>query len=266
MDFIDQMNRTIRLAQMPKRIVSLVPSITELLFYFEMEKEVVGITKFCIKPEAWFHSKTRVGGTKQIHLDVIRELKPDLIIANKEENNQEIVTSLENEFPTYLTDIYTLEDAYEAIRRLAVILGKEEYAQRLIAATKTTFNDFIKSDSFQILEGKSFLYFIWHKPDMVAAKNTYIDTIFQQIGMVNTCTEERYPEILHDQNPDFIFLSSEPYPFQEKDIPYFQEKYPSSKIILVDGEIFSWYGSRIQFIIPYIKEVLIKSIINNNIN
>ena len=258
MEFIDQMNRTIRLAQMPKRIVSLVPSITELLSYFEMEEEVVGITKFCIKPEAWFQTKTRVGGTKQIHLDVIRNLRPDLIIANKEENNQEIVTSLENEFPTYLTDIYTLEDAYEAIRRLASIFGKEEYAQRLISKTKTDFNEFHKSTDFQLLEGKSYLYFIWHKPDMVAAKNTYIDDIFQQLGMVNACTEERYPEVSHDQSPDFIFLSSEPYPFQQKDISYFQEKYPTAKIVLVDGEIFSWYGARIQYIIPYIKETLVK--------
>ncbi len=258
MEFIDQMNRTIRLAHMPKRIVSLVPSITELLAYFEMEEEVVGITKFCIKPETWFQTKTRVGGTKQIHLEVIRDLHPDIIIANKEENNQEIVTSLENEFPTYLTDIYTLEDAYEAIRRLASIFGKEEFAQRLIAKTKTDFKEFQTSTDFKLLEGKSYLYFIWHKPDMVAAKNTYIDDIFHQLGMVNSCIEERYPEVHHNESPDVIFLSSEPYPFKEKDISYFQEKYPTAQIILVDGEIFSWYGSRIQYIIPYIQEILVK--------
>lgn len=254
MDFKDQMNRTIRLDKMPERIVSLVPSITELLAYFDMEKEVAGITKFCIKPDSWFQTKTRVGGTKNIHLDKIQALNPDLILTNKEENTQEIIQTLENEFPTYITDINSLEDAYDAIRNLSEIFGKEEYAQKLISETKKQFTAFQQSECYTQLNGKTFLYFIWKNPDLVASKNTYIDAIFKQLGLKNASAGERYPEVNLSENPDFIFLSSEPYPFQEKDIAYFQEKYPNAKIMLVDGEIFSWYGSRIQFIVPYVEE------------
>jgi ABC-type Fe3+-hydroxamate transport system substrate-binding protein len=253
MEFKDQLNRIIHLEKIPRRIVSLVPSITELLAYFDMNEEVVGITKFCIKPENWLQEKTIVGGTKQIHLDKIRALKPDLIIANKEENTKEIVESLEHEFPVYVTDIYTLEDTYEAIKNLASILAKEEYAQTLISTTKKQFSMFKSSDKFQELIGKRFLYFCWHKPDMIAAKNTYIDYLFNQLGMINASHGNRYPECTYNEKPHYIFLSSEPYPFQEKHIAYFQEKYPKAKIILVDGEIFSWYGSRIQFIVPYVE-------------
>lgn len=255
MEFKDQMNRTISLEKIPQRIVSLVPSITELLAYFDMNEEVVGITKFCIKPENWLKEKTIVGGTKQIHLNKIRALKPDLIIANKEENTKEIVVSLEDEFPVYVTDIHTLEDTYEAIKNLASILAKEEYAQTLINTTKKQFATFKSSDKFQELIGKRFLYFCWHKPDMVAAKNTYIDHLFNQLGMINTSLGSRYPECTYNEKPHYVFLSSEPYPFQEKHIVYFQEKYPKAKIILVDGEIFSWYGSRIQFIVPYVERL-----------
>lgn len=255
MEFKDQMNRTISLEKIPQRIVSLVPSITELLAYFDMNEEVVGITKFCIKPENWLKEKTIVGGTKQIHLNKIRALKPDLIIANKEENTKEIVVSLEDEFPVYVTDIHTLEDTYEAIKNLASILAKEEYAQTLINTTKKQFATFKSSDKFQELIGKRFLYFCWHKPDMVAAKNTYIDHLFNQLGMINASLGSRYPECTYNEKPHYVFLSSEPYPFLEKHIVYFQEKYPKAKIILVDGEIFSWYGSRIQFIVPYVERL-----------
>lgn len=256
MDFIDQMNRTIRLDKMPKRIVSLVPSITELLSYFDMDEEVVGITKFCIKPETWFKEKTRIGGTKQIHLDTIRALKPDLIIANKEENTQEIVETLEKEFPTYVTDINTLEETYEAIRQLSFIFGKEEYAQKIIQDTKEQFLTFRRSETYPKIVGKTYLYFIWHQPDMVAGRETYINDIFQHIGLINATKDIRYPETQHTLSPDYIFLSSEPYPFAEKHIPYFQERYPDSEIMLVDGEIFSWYGSRILHIIPYVHKTL----------
>lgn len=255
MEFKDQLNRVIHLEKIPQRIISLVPSLTELLAYFDMDTEVVGITKFCIKPEQWLREKTIIGGTKHIHLDKIRELKPDLIIANKEENTKEIIESLENEFPVYISDIYTLEDTYQTIRDLASMLAKEEYAQRLIETTKSQFAQFKNSPKFQDLIGKRFLYFCWHKPDMIAAKNTYIDHVLNQVGMINASHGTRYPECTANEKPHYVFLSSEPFPFQEKHFPHFQAKYPNAKIILVDGEIFSWYGSRIQHIIPYIEQL-----------
>jgi len=258
MEIKDQMNRTIRLASTPKRIVSLVPSLTELLSYFELENEVIGITKFCIHPEEWFKTKPRVGGTKQIHLDKIHGLRPDFIIANKEENTEEIIASLEADFPVYITDIYTLDDAYQAIIHLGQILGKEKEAQTLVKSTKQQFISYKKSEAYTHLKGKRFLYFIWHEPDFAAGKNTYIDNVFETLGMVNVCNEKRYPEAKKNADTDFIFLSSEPYPFKEKHISYFQEKYPSAKVVLVDGEVFSWYGPKIQAIVPYVEDQLEK--------
>lgn len=256
MEIKDQMNRTIRLASTPKRIVSLVPSLTELLSYFGLESEVVGITKFCIHPEEWFKTKPRVGGTKQVHSDKIHALHPDFIIANKEENTEEIIASLEADFPVYITDIYTLDDAYQAIIHLGQILGKEKEARALVKNTEQQFISYKKSEAYTCLKGKRFLYFIWHEPDFTAGKNTYIDSVFETLGMINACSEERYPEAEKATDADFIFLSSEPYPFKEKHLSYFQKKYPSAKVILVDGEIFSWYGSKMQEIVPYIEDQL----------
>lgn len=254
MEIKDQMNRTIRLASTPKRIVSLVPSLTELLAYFNLEDEVVGITKFCIHPEEWFRTKTRIGGTKQVHLDKIHELRPDFIIANKEENTEEIIISLETDFPVYITDIYTLDDAYQAIIHLGQILGKESKAHTLIESTKQQFISYKESETYSLLKGKRFLYLIWHDPDFAAGKNTYINNVFETLGMINMCSKERYPEAKETADADFIFLSSEPYPFKEKHLSYFQKKYPSAKVILVDGEVFSWYGSKMQEIVPYIED------------
>src|SRR5436190_20217614 len=107
----DQLGRNIELSGTPQRIISLVPSQTELLFDLGLDKEVIGITKFCIHPDEWFRNKTRVGGTKQLNLETIRNLQPDLIIANKEENTQEQLEILMSEFPVWISDIKTLEDA-----------------------------------------------------------------------------------------------------------------------------------------------------------
>ena len=86
--YTDQLLRTIAISATPQRIVSTVPSQTELLHYLGLEKEVIGITKFCIHPSAWFRSKERIGGTKQLNIAKIKDLKPDLILANKEENQK----------------------------------------------------------------------------------------------------------------------------------------------------------------------------------
>src|SRR5688572_23408089 len=97
-DFIDHTGRSIHLASVPRRIISLVPSQTELLADLGLDEEVVGITKFCVHPESWFINKTRVGGTKQIKMDIIHQLNPDLVLANKEENVKEQIEELERHY------------------------------------------------------------------------------------------------------------------------------------------------------------------------
>ena len=111
--FTDQTGRKITLDKPPHRIISLVPSQTELLYDLGLHNEVIGITKFCVHPQEWFQHKTRVGGTRQINIDIIHELRPDLIIANKEENVKEQVEELAGYYPVWISDVKHLEAAYE---------------------------------------------------------------------------------------------------------------------------------------------------------
>jgi ABC-type Fe3+-hydroxamate transport system substrate-binding protein len=253
MIFKDQMNQTIRLGEYPKRIVSLVPSQTELLFDLGLEEEVVGITKFCIHPNHWFQTKTRVGGTKNIHIDKVRALQPDLIIGNKEENTKEDIEALSEIAPVWMSDIYTLEDALSMIGSVGDLTNKADQANTIVTKIKQGFNEFNLS-----VKSSKVVYLIWKNPFMVAAKQTFIDDILNRIGFENFFTEERYPkwDLSREEKPPFIFLSSEPYPFNEQDIKDLQQKFPESQVKLVDGEYFSWYGSRLIKAIPYFRELL----------
>ena len=239
-DFTDQMNRTIRLEKIPRRIVSLVPSQTELLYDLGLHEEVVGITKFCIHPEEWFRSKTRVGGTKHIDLEKVMALQPDLIIGNKEENTKEDIEAIEKLAPVWMSDIYTIEDALEMIRSIGAICGKTEIGQALSDKIQEGFRDFGREP----LKG-TFLYFIWREPDFVAGTQTFISDLLESTGLENLCRTERYPEWnTHEGEPDFVLLSTEPYPFKFEHVKEMQQKYPKSKVGLIDGEMCSWYGSR----------------------
>lgn len=243
----DQMNLTIRLEYSPSRIVSLVPSQTQLLHYLGLEDEVVGITKFCIIPDEWYRSKTRVGGTKSVDLKKVKSLRPDLIIGNKEENSIEDVVELRKIAPVWMSDIYTLEDALYMIKSIAEITDRVRIGSGLIEQIKQAFAKMIAEIKPFHLEGKTVLYYIWKEPNMISGKSTFVDDMISKCGLVNATNLERYPEInAKDYSPDYIFLSSEPYPFKQEHIDEFQPMYPNSKIVLVDGEMFSWYGSKLK--------------------
>lgn len=254
--FIDQMDRRVILDESPKRIISIVPSQTQLFYYLGLEDRVVGITKFCIHPDEWFHSKVRVGGTKQLNLEKIKELKPDLIIGNKEENSLEDIRSLESIAPVWMSDIYTLEDAKEMIDMLGVILNKKDESNSLLNRIDTQFSLLAAQLVNYNANGKRALYFIWHEPDMVAGANTFINDMLVRCGLINFTSKTRYPEAPNNAQADYILLSSEPYPFAKKHLDYFKEKYPSSKIVFVDGEMFSWYGSKLAEAPAYFSSLL----------
>lgn len=250
--FTDQMHQTVRLESIPRRIVSLVPSQTELLFDLGLDEEVVGITKFCVYPEVWYRSKTRVGGTKQLKLELIRDLKPDLIIGNKEENTQEDIEALKDIAPIWMSDIYTLDDAYEMISLIGEITDRSAIAENIVSEIKFNFANLEK-----IEKSKSALYFIWQEPFYVAGRHTFIDAMLSACGFKNFCKEQRYPEwiVEKDQHPDYIFLSSEPFPFKEKHVFELQKLFPKSKVTIVDGEMFSWYGSRMKLAPAYFQKL-----------
>lgn len=252
--FVDQMGRSVEVPISPKRVVSLVPSQTELLYYFGLENEVVGITKFCIHPETWFKSKNRIGGTKQLKIDEIIALKPDLIIGNKEENTKHDIEKLElNGLSVWMSDIDTFDQALEMIEQVGLIFGKELEATKLTAEITQRFNE-ISS----IGKGRSVLYFIWDEPSFLAGKNTFIDSMIEKIGLFNACDLTRYPNLseLPNSNPDLIFLSSEPFPFTDQHIKKYQKLFPNSKIMLVNGEMFSWYGSKMLEAVRYFGKLM----------
>jgi len=255
----DQLNNAIRLDNVPKRIVSLVPSQTEFLHEIGLGKEVVGITKFCIHPNDWFKSKTRVGGTKTVNFDKIKELQPDLIIANKEENTQSEIEALQKLYTVYVSDIFSLEDNYQMMKDIGVMTNKEIETKRLVSNIKANFEGLKQLN-------KRVLYLIWRKPYMVAGQNTFINHILNKCGFKNGFEGEksRYDEINSEEikslNLDYIFLSSEPYPFKEKHIAEL-ERITNAKVVLVDGEMFSWYGSRLIKFKDYLENELVKKIL-----
>jgi len=227
------------------RIISLVPSITELLSYLELDEQTIAITKFCVKPEAWFREKKRIGGTKTADVQSIINLQPDLVIANKEENIKEQVEAIAEHAPVLLTDINSLDDALKMIQDVAVLTGRHTRGNELVENIHKEFSALTFKKTVRAA------YLVWKDPYMVSGGDTYINNMMEKAGFMNVFrTALRYPMVsLEDigmHEPDAILLSSEPYPFDEKHKEYFTTKFPGTKIILVDGEMFSWYGSRLQ--------------------
>lgn len=230
------------------RIISLVPSQTELLHGLGLDEEVVGITKFCVHPNTWFKNKKKIGGTKDIHIQEILSLNPDLIIANKEENIKEQIENLANNCDVWVTDVNSLEDALQMILDIGNLTGKLQTAIKLKNEIEISFDELNLVVNEKVL-GRA-AYLIWQKPYMVAANGTFINDLMKKSGLVNVFENQtRYPETtiveLINLKPSYILLSSEPYPFVEKHRQEFQKLMPCIKIILVDGEMFSWYGSRL---------------------
>ncbi|AYL95551.1 ABC transporter substrate-binding protein [Mucilaginibacter celer] len=254
-EFRDQLNRVIRLANVPKRIISIVPSQTELLFFMGLDNEVTGITKFCIHPADKFKITPKVGGTKQLDLDKIRLLSPDLIIANKEENDREQVELLMQICPVWISDINDLDSALQMIHTVGEMTGKDPEATALCIQIKDNFNRLSRPPL-----NLRVAYLIWRKPNMVAGANTFIDGMLQTCGFTNVIQQERYPTVnasqLTEMAPDVVILSSEPYPFGQKHIDEFSAILPDARIILADGEMFSWYGSRLLHAPGYFKQLV----------
>ena len=257
--FKDQLFRSVRLQRSPKRIVSLVPSQTELLVDLDLEDLIVGITKFCVHPSHLRKNKTIVGGTKQINFEKLKSLRPDIIFCNKEENTLEIVAQLEEIAPVHISDIYSFDHSLELISMYGAIFSKQLRATEIIESIQEKYNDF-----------KSFIndrprlkvaYFIWKDPWMVAANQTFIDALLSLNNFENAYQHlKRYPEIKIDSliKTDVILLSSEPFPFKVDHVYELQQIAPKAKVLMVDGEYFSWYGSRLLKAFDYFRVLHIK--------
>lgn len=235
------------------RIVSLVPSITETLFDFGLTAdEVVGRTKFCIHPANLVKNVQIIGGTKNLNIEKIKSLNPDLIIANKEENEKLQVEELMTDFKVWVTDVSTIEDNHQFISDLGTLLNKKELAQSLNERIAHIFT--IKKNPLP----QKVAYLIWKNPYMTVGNDTFINEVLENIGGENLFKDrKRYPEVTVEElkNADQVFLSSEPFPFQQKHIDELQKELPDKQMILVDGEAFSWFGTHLLQVEDYLREL-----------
>jgi len=255
----DQLHRTIHLASTPQRIVSLVPSQTELLYDLGLEQQIVGITKFCVHPIHLKQSKSIVGGTKHVNFDKIKALNPDIILCNKEENAINMIPELEAIAQVHISDIHTLDDSLDLITAYGALFNCKQRADEIKDTINSNFKDFqnyIKNKPIVRVA-----YFIWRNPWMVAANNTFINYLLTLNRFENVYANlQRYPEVkldtlaLHSEL-DLVLLSSEPFPFKAEHAVEINEVSPSSKTVFVDGEYFSWYGSRLMKAFQYFKNL-----------
>lgn len=254
--YTDQLDRTIQLDATPKRIISLVPSLTELLCDLGLESALVGVTKFCVHPKHIRAKYTVVGGTKQVHFDKIEELQPDIIICNKEENTPEMIQELEQFAPVHISDINNIDDCLEIIDMYGDLFEIQDKAQMVISKIRIKQNDF--KLYIDALPKHSVAYFIWKDPWMAAGRDTFIDYMLRVNNYRNVFeNRSRYPEIIMNKiysDTELVLLSSEPYPFKKKHVKIVQKRFPNAKICLVDGEMFSWYGSRLLKAFDYFKK------------
>ncbi|OIQ17250.1 MAG: cobalamin-binding protein [Flavobacterium sp. MedPE-SWcel] len=257
--YTDQTGNTITLPSVPKRIISLVPSQTELLFDLGLEDNIMGVTKFCVHPYHIKSTKVIVGGTKKVNVDKIKALQPDIIIANKEENTEEIVKSLKGVAPIWVSDIVTLQDSLDMITELGKIFGVRTQAQQWVNKISFALDDF--KSFMKDREQQKAAYFIWKNPYMAAGSDTFINEMLKLNNFTNIYEDRgRYPEVIIQKmriqgDPDVVFLSSEPYPFKEEDAFEVGRFTHHAKTVFVDGEMFSWYGSRMLKAFPYFKQL-----------
>lgn len=255
----DQLGREFSVSKNPKRIISLVPSQTELLCDLNLENELVGITKFCVHPYHLKSTKTIVGGTKKVNFDKIKALNPDFILCNKEENTYDSLPELEKIAPTYFSDITTIEDSVNLILSLGTILNR-----------RTESNNLVEKINFKLKDFKTFIaskssrkvaYFIWANPWMVAGNETYINEMLHLNKFVNIYESmSRYPKVAInnirlDGDPEVIILSSEPFPFKDEHALEIATYTNRSATVFADGEMFSWHGSRLLKALDYFKEL-----------
>lgn len=253
--FTDQLGQQITLGTVPERIISLVPSQTELLYYLGLDKQIAGITKFCVHPQSWHQGKDRVGGTKNIHIEKVRALQPDLVIANKEENLQQQVETLRAIAPVWTSDVATVEDALNMIHTIGLMTGKADTAENICQRIRLDFQDITLHPPGA---GLRTAYLIWQKPWMTVGGDTFISNILHKAGFQNVFGDmTRYPEIsladIRNRNTQLVLLSSEPYPFREEHAVELSRALPGVHIRLADGEMFSWYGSRLLHLKDYLR-------------
>ena len=239
MIIIDGLGKKVEINGEPKRIVSLVPSLTLTLADMGLGNRLVGITRFCKYPREMIEQITKIGGPKNIDIDKILGLNPDMVFAVKEENEKEQVLKLSRHVPVVVFDICNSDDAFEMMQTIGTIFNSEDKASQMVRQVKKAIDNFpLKGNRAKTV------YLIWKKPWMAAGNETYIGSMLKIAGFDNLVAG-RYPQTDRKQmeKADVILLATEPYHFKESDRKELQQIFPDKRIEIVNGELFTWYGT-----------------------
>lgn len=259
LNYVDQLGIHHTFQSTPKRIISLVPSQTELLYDLGLEESIIGITKFCVHPYHFKSTKSTVGGTKKVNIEKIKKINPDIIICNKEENTPEIVIELSKICEVWVTDVVTIEDNLKMITDFGQLFNCRTEAQKWLDKINFALTDFKQFIAEKPI--KKVAYFIWRDPYLVVGSNTYINEVLHLNHFKNIYdTKERYPEVQIQKmrlegDPEIVFLSSEPFPFNEEHAFEIGRFTHHAKLVFVDGEMFSWHGTRLHKALNYFKSL-----------
>ena len=234
----------------PQRIVSLVPSLTETLVDLGAEDRIVGLTKFCVRPDHLRRERTRIGGTKGVNLGAIMDLQPDLVLANLEENDAQDVMALEIAgIPCWVCDVRSVERAFQLLADLGQLVGCDQAGQEMSRDVRASWKAGQATFSPPF---KNVAYAVWRDPWMWAGTDAYIQDVLRWWGWLPWPELPRYPEgdmaEIINAGVEGVLLPSEPFPFKEVHL----EECAGLRGHLVDGEMFSWYGSRMVHVPSYL--------------
>ena len=244
------------------KIVSLVPSISELIYDLNAEDKIVGVTKFCVHPKYFQIEKTVVGGVQEFDIDKIIALKPDVVFASKDENFEDEIIELRKHVPVYVTDVKNVNEAISMIKTIGALLNKRSDADKITMKIDMQLKDLAKVTDDLLY--RSAAYFVWNDPWVAAGKDTFIDSLLKLIKVDNVFSnlKERYPMVtganIHIGNPQMIMLPSEPFKFEDKHAIEIGRHTHDAATFFVDGQMFSWYGSRLVKSIDYLKLLAVK--------
>ena len=258
--FQDHLGRTVELAQSPRRIVSLCPSLTETLFALGLQDRIVGRTSFCVHPAQRVDAVPTVGGIRNVDLAAVAALRPDLVIAAKEENRREDVEALAAFVPVFVMDVASYQEALRAIRDLGAITGRERPAAEMAVEISRRFERLPRGLVRRVA------YLIWRDPYTTVGRETYVHSLLARCGLKNLAAglPGRYPQVtlehLRTLAPELVLLSSEPFPFDQSHVDELTPRLPRSKLVLVDGEMFSWYGGRMILAADYLADLLAREL------
>lgn len=256
MNITDDLNNRIYIASVPDKIISLCPSITETLCDIGLSDSIIGITDYCIHPIYITKNILKLGGPKTISVEKVKSLNPDIIFAVKEENTKSTIEALSKKYPCFVFDINTFNDAIGMIKILGKIFQKEDAAKVMSDLIITAFSNIPKLN-----HKLKYLYIVWKQPYIAVGKGTFIDSVLTKLSFSNCIKASglKYPKLNSDLNSysfDILFLASEPYKFDKKDKEEIQKKFPDKKILLVDGEMISWYGSHMLKASYYLRDLI----------